>query len=126
MEHDKKIIEERRSHKRFNIKKCTIAVSAKLGQVVDISMGGLSFSYIETGNWVKESSPLATLFGPDDLCIDEFPMRIISDCSLGNGVSMLRRCGVEFGELNQKQISQLEHFIWVNSLLESSKFTHSE
>ena len=110
---------ERRKHQRFQARKCTVAINAKLGQVIDISMGGLSFSYIDTGNWVKDSAALAILFGPDELSLDDFPMRIISDCSLGKGMSMLRRCGVEFGELTREQVAQLEHFIWVNSMLEN-------
>lgn len=109
---------ERRGHKRFKAKNCTIAVRSKLGSIIDISMGGLSFSYIDTGEWPKDIPSLAIIFGSDDLCLDEFPLRIISDCSLSKGMSMMRRCGVQFGELSRKQLSQLEHFIWVNSMLE--------
>jgi len=111
-------LKERRAHKRFKAKNCTIAVRSKLGAIIDISMGGLSFSYIDTGEWPKDVPSLAIIFGADDLCLDEFPLRVISDCSLSKGMSMMHRCGVQFGELSRKQLSQLEHFIWVNSMLE--------
>jgi len=115
---EEKKSKERRTYQRFTTKSCTIAVSSTIGQIVDISMGGVSFSYIDTGKLSKNTSAQAIVFGKDDLCLDEFPLRIISDCSMGKGISMMRRCGAVFDELTSKQLSQLEHFIWVNSMLE--------
>jgi len=112
---DEKKQDERRAHKRYQVKDCAIGTQSKFGEIVDISIGGLAFTYIDRGEWKKESLELGILFGNDDLCLNEIPFKIISDCAIGAGVSMLRRCGVQFGALTKAQISQLEYFIWVNT-----------
>ncbi|MBU0485929.1 MAG: PilZ domain-containing protein [Proteobacteria bacterium] len=112
---------ERREHKRYSANAATCALKSKTGQIIDISMGGLAFSYIDRGDWSNESLELGMLFGEGDLCIDELPLKIISDCAIGNGISMIRRCGVKFGELTPKQIAQLEYFIWANTAERNEK-----
>jgi len=78
-------------------------------------MGGL-LSAISTGvSWSNEGVELGMLFGEGELCLDDLPLKIISDCAIGTGLSIIRRCGIEFGHLNARQISQLEYFIWANT-----------
>ena len=40
---------ERRKHKRFNAFSGVFAVNSHFGLIVDISMGGLSFRYVDRG-----------------------------------------------------------------------------
>ncbi|MBU0481192.1 MAG: PilZ domain-containing protein [Proteobacteria bacterium] len=107
--------EERREHKRFRAKSGTCAVESKAGEIIDISMGGLAFSYVDHGDWTDESFDRGMLFGEKDLCVEDLPLKIISDCAINSGLSIIRRCGVKFGELTPKQLSQLEYFIWANT-----------
>lgn len=121
---NKRQIVERREHRRYNANSGSCAINNKVGQIIDISMGGLSFSYIDRGDWSHESVELGMLFGDGALCLEDIPLKIISDCAIGSGLSIVRRCGVQFGKLNAKQISQLEYFIWANTSEKSdSEFT---
>ena len=115
MSKKKQKILERRKHQRYSAKTGSCAINNKVGQIIDISMGGLSFSYIDRGDWSNEGVELGMLFGEGELCLDDLPLKIISDCAIGSGLSIIRRCGVEFGKLDARQISQLEYFIWANT-----------
>ena len=106
---------ERREHERHSAKSGRCSVESKAGEIIDISMGGLAFSYVDRGDWEDESFDQGMLFGENDLCLEELPLKIISDCAINSGLSIIRRCGVKFGELTPKQISQLEYFIWANT-----------
>jgi len=113
---------ERRKHKRYKVTKGACKVgsnaeskSAKSGEVIDISMGGLAFSYIEDGEWTDESFDRGMLLGEKDLCIEDIPLKVISDCAINTGITITRRCGVQFGKLTPRQIAQLEYYIWTNT-----------
>jgi c-di-GMP-binding flagellar brake protein YcgR len=109
---------ERRKHLRYQIKECTFSAKMHLGEIIDISMGGLSFRYVDTG--LSHSNPpdiingSSVLFGNDDLCLHDLPYKIISAHAIGTGLSPVRRCGVQFEKLSAKQIAQLEQFILAN------------
>ena len=118
----KKDLMERRKHKRYKVTKGACKVdsnteskTAKSGEVIDISMGGLAFSYIEDGEWTDESFDRGMLLGEKDLCIEDIPLKVISDCAINTGITITRRCGVQFGKLTPRQISQLEYYIWTNT-----------
>lgn len=121
MSKKKKNSAERREHKRFKTKSATVQIDEqKFGQIIDISMGGMAFSYIDRGDWDEEGLDLGILLGEKDLCVADMPLKVISDCAIGGGLSIIRRCGVEFGELSKKQMSQLEYFIWANTFDEDN------
>ena len=111
----KKNMPERRQHQRFKVKSGTFKSESRSGDIVDISMGGLAFSYIDSGNWTDESFDCGMLMGEKDLCLEEIPLKIISDCAINSGFSITRRCGVKFEKLTPKQLAQLEYFIWANT-----------
>jgi len=115
----------RRAHQRFKATTGVFAVNAKFGQIIDISKGGLSFRYVERQGWPKELFEMGVLYGDDDFCLDNLPIKTISDCIIANGLSsystIIRRCGVQFGELTAKQVRDLEYFIWANSNGESGQ-----
>ncbi len=116
-DHKKKTMQDqdRRQHKRFKVKSGTFNSESKSGDIVDISMGGLSFSYVDSGNWTDESFDCGMLMGEKDLCLEDIPMKIISDCAINSGLSITRRCGVKFKKLTPKQLAQLEYYIWANT-----------
>ncbi len=110
---------EKRRDKRFQVMSGAFAVNSKFGQIIDISMGGVSFRYVDRDEWENEREGLGILFGEDDLCLDKVPMQTVSDQVINNGVSssatVVRRRGVKFGTLTAEQKFQLEYFIWVNT-----------
>lgn len=107
--------QERRKHQRFKAKSGTFESESKSGDIVDISMGGLSFSYVDDGEWTNETFDCGMLMGDKELCLDQVPLKIISDCAINSGLSITRRCGVKFEKLTQKQLAQLEFYIWTNT-----------
>ncbi|MFO7607506.1 MAG: PilZ domain-containing protein [Desulfurivibrionaceae bacterium] len=106
---------ERRQHKRFEAKSGTFKSETVEGEIIDISMGGFAFSYSDSEEWTNETFDVGMLLGEKDLCIEDVPLRIISDCAINRGLSMTRRCGVKFGKLSPKQLAQLEYYIWANT-----------
>lgn len=97
------------------MKSGSIAFSDKSGEIIDISMGGLAFSYVDRDDWSFESCDRGMLLGEKELCLDDIPLKVISDCAINSGLSIIRRCGVKFEKLTPKQLAQLEYFIWANS-----------
>jgi len=108
--------DEKRQHQRFPVKAATIKSGNKSGEIIDISMGGLAFSYLEREDWTDDSFDRGMLLGEQDLRIDDVQLKIISDCAINSGFSVVRRCGVKFEQLTPKQLAQLEYFIWASSI----------
>ncbi len=106
---------DRRRFRRHRLKSSTISINDKSGEIIDISMGGLAFSYLDRGDWSFESFDRGMLLGEKDLCLEDIPLKVISDCAINSGLSIIRRCGVKFEKLTPKQLAQLEYFIWENS-----------
>ena len=111
----KKVWKERRQHQRHQVKSGSISFKDKSGEIIDISMGGLAFSYVDRDDWSLESFDRGMLLGEKELCLEEVPLKVISDCAINSGLSIIRRCGVKFEKLTPKQLAQLEYFIWANS-----------
>ncbi len=114
---------ERREHTRFNAKAGAYTVFSRKsiipGRINDISMGGLSFSYVEGEEWYQESSQLDILFGDADFFLDSIPFETVSDTIIENespySQIIMRRCGVRFGDLTTEQQTQLKLFIRHNT-----------
>lgn len=88
---------------------------SRLGQIIDISSDGLAFHYPVSGDQTNGSSELDIFLVGDGFYLEKVPFKAISDLKLAkkkfNGSIPMRRFGVQFGELKQSQISQLEYFI---------------
>lgn len=110
-----KEFKERRIHPRHPVKSGTVTANNRTGEIIDISMGGLAFSYLERGDWDGVTFDRGMLLGERDLCIEDLPFKVISDCAINSGISIIRRCGVQFEKLTAKQMAQLEYFIWANT-----------
>jgi len=113
---------ERRKHKRFKVQDSAFVVvgapfrphSTKVGQIIDMSMGGLAFGYIADEDRSNASSELGIFLADNSFHLRQIPFETISDLKTNrvpfSSISM-RRSGVQFGELTHDQISQLEYFI---------------
>lgn len=123
MTNNKEIVEGRK-HKRFRVQDGAFAVAGMPphprcippGQIVDVSRGGLAFQYVageEEGS--NGSFELVILVANNNFHSDKVPFETISDFEIANEVPFssitMRRRGVQFGKLTDKQISQLDYFI---------------
>lgn len=113
------IIGERRKHRRFDAYTGVFSVNSHFGLIVNISLGGLAFRYVDKGEWSDNDVKSGTLFGEDDLWINDIPVKCVSECVANDGVAChattVKRRSLEFGELTADQQKLLESFIWVNT-----------
>jgi hypothetical protein len=108
---------ERRKHKRYQAWNGAFVAlgpySLKLGQIVNMSMGGLAFRYFGS----REPSRMKTeskIFIDNGFCLDHVPLETVLDCEAKQGPFaslVVRQSRVQFGKLTQDQRSQLEFFI---------------
>jgi len=95
----------------------------KLGKVVDVSAGGLSFEYLsEKAGREEMDSTFASVdvFSKERLFLGNFACRIVYDrTSSPQGYSIfknlggmeVRRCGLQFAELDTGQRDELQSFL---------------
>ncbi|MBW1743960.1 MAG: PilZ domain-containing protein, partial [Deltaproteobacteria bacterium] len=108
---------ERRKFKRFQMPTSSFAglgpYFGKVGGIVDLSMGGLAFSYIGIEE-PNGSSYLDVFLVDHDFYLRRVSFVTISDIAIvpdGHTAMTLRRRGVRFGKLTPRQRSQLENLI---------------
>ena len=116
---NKKVLKERRKHKRFKVKEGAFAVATpdynRLGQIKDISQGGLAFQFNEDGEQTKDPFEVEIFSTVDDFYIKKIPVRTILDFELEKTVSSNptpnRQLSMKFGKLNHPQKLLLSFFI---------------
>jgi len=109
---------ERREHNRFKVRTGAFAALTSyniVGPIQNISKGGLVFRYISEGEQIPKSLEVDIFIGGKGFHIQKIPSKRISDFniikkSLYSSLK-IKQCGVQFGELTNSQISQLENFI---------------
>jgi hypothetical protein len=112
-------VRERRKYKRFIPSIRTFVIpqtdSPKEHQIIDISMGGLAFWYYEIQNQLDEFDELSINMTDGNFNLDNIHCKTISGLAIADdspsGSVSMKRCGVQFGDLNQNQTDQLEYFI---------------
>jgi hypothetical protein len=116
----------KRKHKRYlaqNRSYVETKESSKVGQILDISAGGLAFKYIDMGDRPKESIDLDILVKDNGFHLENIAFMIVSDIKLNGEYAFsstkMRRCGGLFRQLNQNQVFQLEYFIQNHTLCEA-------
>ncbi|OIP46641.1 MAG: hypothetical protein AUK28_06965 [Desulfobacterales bacterium CG2_30_60_27] len=110
---------ERRRNPRFPVSSGLFAVDFQMGQIIDISMGGLAFRYVERRQRKPDGEGVGIIFDEEDLCFDRIPVQTVSDVILSHAgedkTPTVRRCGVRFLDLSYTQKSLLQNFIWFNT-----------
>lgn len=85
-----------------------------MGEIIDISIGGILFHYLEFGEEASEKSDFV-ICSEDGCCLDSFPCRIVADRVLANESSLsqivTRQRRVMFDRLTDDQRIQLHDFI---------------
>lgn len=110
---------ERREHERVRVRHGSFAALCPrftvIGQIMDISLTGLSFRYVASRARTKESSELTILATDGSLDLGKISFRTIWDWDMPQQFSLgsitLRQCGVQFRGLTHKQRLDLQYFI---------------
>jgi c-di-GMP-binding flagellar brake protein YcgR len=113
-----KQIVERRKQKRFQVPPGTFVALfpdyIRAGPVLDLSMGGLAFTYMSEEKPPNGLFELEIILPEQAFHLQGVPFSTISDFvreDVPSGYVTVRRCGVQFGELTDRQKHQLEYFI---------------
>ena len=97
----------------------------KMGQIINISKEGLAFHYIDRQGTSNSLFKMDILFAQDAFYLDRLLFKPIFDVEIDTDFPLnsftIRKCGVQFGELNSRQHSRLEYFIR-NHTLDSAGF----
>ncbi|MBW1960261.1 MAG: PilZ domain-containing protein [Deltaproteobacteria bacterium] len=115
----KKRFLERRKEKRLAVQEGALAVlhnqKYKIGPIIDISHGGLSFRYVDGEKQPIHSFALSIFFTGEAFRIRKLPFKTIYDIQenpkKGPSYVLIRRIGGQFGKLTTDQRSVLGYFI---------------
>jgi hypothetical protein len=113
---------ERRKNKRYKaIEGAYVAISPnsqKLGQIIDISMGGVCFKYIDTSNdgqndgTQQEDSIFLSTVG---YYSGNLPIKIVGDYAVTNATSFssmkVKKMHIQFTDFSVKQLFDLDYFL---------------
>ncbi len=114
---------ERRRNKRYKAVEGAYAAvspnSHKLGQIIDISMGGLSFKYIDTSNGSQKNDPImgedAIFLSSMGYYVGDLPFNLVSDYEVTNAPSFssmkVRKRHLQFTDLTFKQLFDLDYYL---------------
>lgn len=111
---------KRREVPRFNVNGKAIAIFKPhpilMGQVIDISMGGLAFHYHQYAHLAQDHCYRELeLICSDGTRLEGVPYEVVFDIEVSPGFSPgskpLRRAGIRFGELTKLQAGKLMSFI---------------
>ena len=117
MSNMKEIVNRRRCA-RFRVPKDAFAalgsVYIKVGQIINISIGGLAFRYLLPTEGPSNASELDIFLAGRTFYLYKVPFEIVWDL-VNNEMRFnsieTKICGLQFGDLTPHQISQLEYFI---------------
>jgi len=125
---DRRLGTHRRIYKRFQAKDLTfVKLNAEyeedLGQLLDISKGGLSLRYFKDEEKSRSYSDLGIFMSSGDFAVDWIPFKGVSDTVLKNNslfsTIVLRRFAVQFENLTPDQAAKLDYFLLNHTLGEA-------
>ena len=117
---DKKLVRERRKYQRYAIKDIAFAIirssaEEELGQISNISMGGLAFQYFIGNREFQKAEKLDVLLADSGVHVENIEFRVVDDYELVNELPFSsitkREQRVHFNELNSNQKEGLDSFI---------------
>jgi hypothetical protein len=111
--------DDRRRHERLEVDGATFVVlrpdNTRVGQVMDIGLGGLAFRYMTGGEPWTGAAVLDLFVVGHDFYLDDVAFHTIWDFATGQvapwASGTMRRRGVQFQDLTLPQESQLVHFM---------------
>ena len=92
---------------------------AKVGRIKDISLGGLAFDYIYSVDTDRDFSHINIFLIGDVFNLYNIPCEVVYDIPypavLENiesiKVSSMKRCGVQFGDMTEDEMTQMKLFL---------------
>ena len=115
---------EKRKHSRFAVSGNAYAAYknglTKVGKIKDVSLGGLSFEYIDEGYSTRQTGQIDIFTSGKAFYLPRIPVQIVYDISnpYRDGEERpyfstidMNRCGIRFGQLNVDQTADLQRFI---------------
>ena len=116
---DKKDIIERRKQDRFKVGDGAFAAIKSddyvVGPIQNISRGGMAFSYIGKEGQLHESLEVDIFFCGKGFYLQNVKSKTISDFNVDKKASInsltIRQCRMQFYELTNTQISNIDNFI---------------
>jgi len=117
---DRRTNKDQRKSRRFKVKDLTFVklgseTDEDIGQLMDISKGGLSLRYFVNIEKTEDYSELGIFLSGNNFTIDRIPFRTISDTQVVNkspfSPIILRRYGIKFEALTPDQINKLDYFL---------------
>jgi hypothetical protein len=106
-----------RKQKRYRARDGVFVVydqSMSKNQVDNISMGGLSFYYVDNGIKIDKGSYELSLINRNRICLGKVPFKTVSDTETGEVLfrnKRVKRQSVRFDNLSQPQKTQLKAII---------------
>ena len=110
---------DKRKHIRYRVKDHVYVslrseTEEEVGQILDISKGGLSLHYLETFEKKREYTDLG-IFSSMELAVERIAFRSVSDIKLAGEPKLsdpnLKRYSLQFEDLTPEQETKLDYFI---------------
>lgn len=109
---------QRRQHLRFRVDNAMVGIArqryTRLGQIVDISLGGMAFRYVDNGpndpGFPEEAECFLSL-SLENFQLEDLPYRTVHDFQLLPAYLELRQRCLQFNTLTPAQLVQLEYVI---------------
>ena len=110
---------ERRKHERYKARDGAFAVlvsdNRKLGQIKDISRGGLIFQYVDNGKPANISSEIELFSTVSGFHLKKLEGKSVEDVKVDRTVPFsslpMRQLRIKFGEMSLTQLKLLEVFL---------------
>ena len=109
---------ERRKYNRFRVPLGMFLSftpdDSRLGEVIDISMGGLAYRYLATGKELNRARRLNIFLTEHEFYMNDVVFETVSDFRTWHirfTPVTVRRSGVQFGALTHSQLSGLQYLI---------------
>jgi hypothetical protein len=109
---------QRRQYRRFKVQGGTVGVAKyqfiKMGQIKDISEGGLSFTYFDSGDshdQIPDESELSISMDGKNFYIESVPFITKSDFKVKPDFLEIRQRCVQFGPISPSQEIHLEYIL---------------
>ena len=110
--------QERRREKRYRVKDGTYAVlgapANKLGQIVDISMSGMAFTYLADSDPIGTAEEL-NILANQGICVEKIPYTTVTDVVVPNetpfSTIIMRRHCIKFADLTTETKTKIQKLI---------------
>jgi len=117
-----------RKHLRYKVREgifAAFSTNSLVGQVKNISKGGVSFTYIATEKSIDKNLELEIFTSDTRIYLKSIPFRVVSDTEAENHVPcsslQMRQIRGAFIELTEDQKSQLDQFLSIFAEAEVSR-----